>query len=156
MNKKNTGFGVGSSSIIMIFVVLCLTTFSLLSYTSSRASLKFANKSKDYVSLFSEAELKANQILSDIDLKLISVASSDDYKKEVLALCQFEGVKSIVNSDCFIVSYSINITNNNCLLVELKIPLAPEKQRYEIVKWNTFSTEHDYKNKDTIWDGTPL
>lgn len=154
MNKKITGFGVGASSIIMIFVVLCLTTFSLLSFSSARSSLRLAEKSKDYNSAFGTAELKANQTLSKIDEKLATAQKSFDYGSEVISLSSIDGVKVTFNGNNYKVSYSVPVLKTTFLNVELSVPANPSAYRYNIVKWNTSSTEKEYDNGDNIWDGT--
>lgn len=154
MRKKTTNFGVGSSSIIMIFIVLCLTTFSLLSYSSARTSLKFATKAKEYAEAFNAAELKANRTLAEIDKKLFQAQSSKNYGNDVLALSSIEGVSTATDTNSYIISYSSKIANNTYFQFELRVPLTPSEERYKIVKWNTFSIEHDYNNGENIWDGT--
>ncbi len=153
MNKKYTGIGVGSSSIIMIFLVLCLTTLALLSYSSSTAGLRYAEKARDYSKSYSDAELKANTILSEIDMALIDAAKSFDYSKSVLALNNIEGVKSVLSGDSYTVSYTVPISINNSLLVELKVPLTAQKQRYVLYGWRTVSAAHNYDNGENVWDG---
>lgn len=154
MNKKITDFGVGASSIIMIFVVLCLTTFSLLSFSSAKSSLRLANKSKEYYTAFGAAELKANQTLSKIDDSLAKAQTSFDYGSEVSGLSSIDGVKVKFNGNNYNVSYSVPILKDTYLNIELSVPANPSAYRYNIVKWNTSSTEKDFDNGDKIWDGT--
>lgn len=157
MNKKITGFGVGSASIIMIFIVLCLTTFSLLSYSSSTTSLKFANKAKDYAQLNANAEEKANRTLAEIDSALFSAKDNIlGYDDAVLNLKSISGVKVVPSPDGYKVTYSVKITENNSLQVELKVPASPSAKRYEIVKWNTVTSERNYNNGENVWDGKTL
>ena len=43
--QGNRGFGsMGASSVLMIFVVLCLTTFGVLSLVSAKADLRLTDK----------------------------------------------------------------------------------------------------------------
>ncbi len=154
MNKKITDFGVGASSIIMIFVVLCLTTFSLLSFSSAKSSLRLANKSKEYYTAFGDAELKANQTLSKIDDKLAKAQTSFDYGSEVSGLSSIDGVKVKFNGNNYNISYSVPVLKDTYLNIELNVPANPSAYRYNIIKWNTSSTEKDFDNGDKIWDGT--
>ena len=153
MNKKIAGFGVGTSSIIMIFVVLCLTIFSLLSYSSSCNSLKFANKAKEYAQLSSEAELKANILLAEIDTYLFSASEITDYNNAISEISNLDGVNVSKMSDYYFLNYEFAITSNTILQVELKLPLTPSKQRYKITKWRTYTPSHNYNNGENIWDG---
>jgi len=61
MKTKNTiNISVGVSSILMIFVVLCLTTFGVLSYLTVNSDIKLTQRSventKDYYKAYSESE----------------------------------------------------------------------------------------------------
>ncbi|MFA5657952.1 MAG: hypothetical protein WC900_01565, partial [Oscillospiraceae bacterium] len=64
--KKYHGVGIGSTSIIMIFVVLCLTTFSLLSFSSANSGWKFAERSSDQTVRYFKAQNAANDKLAEI------------------------------------------------------------------------------------------
>ena len=67
--KGNSGFqiGTGVTSILMIFVILCLTTFGILSYTSAKADLALTNKNADYISSFYDAYSEVNEKIAAID-----------------------------------------------------------------------------------------
>ena len=58
--KKNFPMNIGLSSILLIFVVLCLVSFSILSIVSANAdkklSLKVLNRSIAYYNACNEAE----------------------------------------------------------------------------------------------------
>ena len=46
MAKQESGFkaNIGSSSLILIFIVMCLVTFGMLSLTSAKSDLSLANR----------------------------------------------------------------------------------------------------------------
>lgn len=87
--KKNNSFGVnvGTSSLLLVFVILCLVSFATLSVVSSNAdknlSSKVTEKSHAYYDACNEAELK----LMSIDQTLKSVYDSgvtrDEYYEKV-------------------------------------------------------------------------
>ena len=45
--KTEFHFGVGASSILMIFTVLCLTVFSVLTFSTARADQRLTEKALD-------------------------------------------------------------------------------------------------------------
>ncbi len=53
---------IGSSSLLVIFAVLCLTIFSLLSLSTAQADERLNNASIEAVTDYYEADLKAEQI----------------------------------------------------------------------------------------------
>ena len=57
---------VGGSSLLVMFAVLCLTVFALLSLTTVRASGRLSQASADAVSAYYAADLQAESILAQI------------------------------------------------------------------------------------------
>ncbi len=142
VKKKYSGVGVGSTSIIMIFVVLCLTAFSILSFSSSDVGNKMANKTKEQTIHFYEAENKATLTLQNIDEVLFSAASNPAERDGVIiSLSNIYGVKVFKQADYLTVSYDVPITETRYLAVELKVPLDLSQggKRYEITKWSSAS-----------------
>ncbi len=68
--KIKMGVGIGGPSIIMIFVVLCLTTLSALSLMTANADWKLSNKAADAVTDYYSADNEAEEILSATDASL--------------------------------------------------------------------------------------
>ena len=154
MNKKSTDFGVGTASIINIFLILCLTTFALLSFNSSNQSLKYAQKAVDFDNFYAQAELDANKKLAEIDNIIFSAINSIDYQGELSKLSTLEYATVEKNSNGYTLSYSSKDYNNCAFSVRLQIPLSPSKERFEIIKWATTSTNHDFSQGGIeIWDG---
>lgn len=56
---------VGISSIILIFLVLCLSVFCLLSISDAKASLAFAEKHAGAVQIYYDADTAAQSFLRD-------------------------------------------------------------------------------------------
>lgn len=70
--KGNFHLGVGASSILMIFVVLCLTTFGILSYVTANADNKLSTKNAETVESYYTSAAAAEGKLQKIDTALIS------------------------------------------------------------------------------------
>lgn len=80
MKQKNElHLSVGTSSILMIFVVLCLTTFGVLSYVTANADYKLSQKNADAVTAYYQADSKANELLKTIDSQLLLANESARY-----------------------------------------------------------------------------
>lgn len=69
---KNKGFSpsVGAPSILMIFVVLCLTAFGVLSFATAGSYRKLAEKHAESLRAYYAADAKAQEMLGRIDAKL--------------------------------------------------------------------------------------
>ena len=68
--KLKMGVGIGGPSIIMIFVVLCLTTLSALSLMTANADWKLTQKAADAVTGYYSADNEAEEILASADASL--------------------------------------------------------------------------------------
>ena len=64
--KRSFGLSIGSSSILVIFVVLCLTTFATLSLVSARADDKLSQKTADAAVSYYALDAAGERMLSDL------------------------------------------------------------------------------------------
>lgn len=74
--KNNFHLSMGWSSILMIFVVLCLTTFGMLSYVTANADSKISTKNAETVQNYYKADTLVQSKLEQID-KMLVTAKSD-------------------------------------------------------------------------------
>ena len=142
MSKKKTfHIGTGVTSLLMIFVVLCLTTFGILSYTSANAEVALTKKNSDYVEAYYRAYSKGSVVLSDIDRIIYEIPMQDDseeyYKlveeqiaKMTVEGCNFEITRE--DNDVF-VFISIDVTSKQQLFMSLKFNEQSEPKRYNII-----------------------
>jgi hypothetical protein len=73
VNQKGSfRLSVGASSILMIFVVLCLTTFGVLSYVTANADSKLSTKNSETVENYYAGTSAAEKVLQKIDEALFS------------------------------------------------------------------------------------
>ena len=72
-----TRMNVGISSLILIFIVLCLVTFGLLSMSSARNDLTMAERNGDSVKEYYRADGEGERFIAMIDGKLKSAADPD-------------------------------------------------------------------------------
>jgi hypothetical protein len=80
MKNKSPSINVGSSSILMIFVVLCLVCFASLSLISANADYRLSEKFAAKTQAYYEASNKAETSISEINQVLIDKASTLDEK----------------------------------------------------------------------------
>lgn len=69
MAKKKSAFGVniGSSSLLLIFVVLCLVSFAALSIVSSNADFKLGQKVMERTERYYEVSNQAQEAIAGVD-----------------------------------------------------------------------------------------
>ena len=67
MNKKWKGITLtGGSSLLVIFAVLCLIVFTLLTLSTVNASRNLADRSHDAVAAYYEADARAEEIYAQL------------------------------------------------------------------------------------------
>lgn len=145
--RKYPTFNIGSSSMLVVFIILCLVTFSVLSVASANSDWKYSEKIADRTTDYYEASNKAEELLSQIDSKLKQTYESypTSYDLQVpQALAAIDGVDS---SNFPSVSFSVPMNDTQALAVSLLVQ-TPEKAGdtfYSITSWKEISTE--------VWEG---
>lgn len=143
MDKKN-GFqlNIGLSSLLLIFVVLCLISFSVLSLVSANSdkklSTKIAERSTSYYNACNEAETDL-EALDNALLEIYGSASSED---SYLALA----------SECTL-SYTYPVSDLQSLEVSVTpvYPSAEYPYLYKIEKWQVVTTaDLEYDSSLTV------
>lgn len=131
MDKKRPAFPavVGGSSLLVIFAVLCLTVFALLSISTVRANQRVSDSSMQAVEGYYEADCMAETILA-----------------RLRAGEQIEGIRE--NNGVF--SYACAISDTQALAVEVVVDGAD----YTILRWQAVSTaEWQADDSLPVWDG---
>ncbi len=138
MSRKKNDYGtqIGSSSLLLIFVVLCLVSFAALAIVSANADSKLTEKLKNRTAAYYTACSQAQENLADIDAQLqeayASVASDNLYYASVQE--QY--------------SFTVPFTDSQELSVTV-VPQYPRKAGepyYRIISWkvkNITSPEFD-------------
>ena len=119
--KKSIGVGIGSSSILVIFVILCLTTFSALSLVSANADLKLTMRTNSAITDCYNADSLDEEKIESI-AKFISL---DDENDIIASNLESIGVfvESIDNNTNY--SFNIKIDDIKTLYVKLDENLSP-------------------------------
>ncbi len=129
MNKKFNFSAVGISSLLVIFAVLCLTVFAILTVSTQTAQLRLAEASRNSVNGYYKADCNAEKILSEI---------------------RSGKVLQNVKKDGNIYSYECEISKTQALSVKVKV----EGQKFTVLQWQAVSTaEWENDGKLPVWDG---
>lgn len=146
--KRSTGINVGGSSILVIFVLLCLTTFATLSMVSANADYKLTQKTADASLLFYEADAAAEEILSEIDGMLTesrgNESTANDYFRDVMSRIELrEDITVARTADATLtLGYQVEMSEQQALSVEIAVmhPLPKEGPLYQIKSWKVVNT----------------
>ena len=76
--KKNYGLNIGTSSVLIIIVILCLVCFAGLSITSANADYRLSQKLAERTTAYYSACNEAQQTLYDLSGRLASFYEQSD------------------------------------------------------------------------------
>lgn len=163
---NNVSIGMGGALIITIFVVLCLTVFSVLSFTTAYSDLKLAKKTEEITYDYYRIHGISEERLAEINVVLMSInetinpANSIEVfmKKAAEAVVKLYGVSVIeLNDDSFTIYYESMGDRNQKICTTLKVMYDEEKRApyYNIETWNLSTIElpiYEEENFD-LWEG---
>lgn len=132
MAKKRTplSLNIGTSSVLFIFVILCLVSFSVLSLTTALGDYKLSRRVTDNTIAYYDACNKAEDILSAADKSFHEL-----YDTGISRSGYFEQVGHKK-------SFSVYVTDVQTLNIEITIlyPQNPGDPFYEISSWKLETT----------------
>ena len=89
--KKQFGMNIGSASILLVFVILCLVSFAVLSIVSANADSRLSTRVLERTTAYYDACNQAEQSLAGMDNTLRRVYeasdSEDAYYGSVFPIC---------------------------------------------------------------------
>ena len=146
-DRKSSGINIGSASIIMVFSVLCLTVFAVLTLVTANSEYELAVRASDGVKNYYVADMQASEKLSALkDLVATSNNSVDPIFKGAAEL----GIDAVDTSKGIAFSYAEKVDDNQDLVVHLMYAGGDLK----IVQWKLVNNR-EWNPDDTIkfWDG---
>lgn len=149
MKKNNIPFiTVGSTSLLITFLILCLVIFSVLSLSSAVAGQKLENKSAKRTEEYYNASNQANDVLARVDQCLVEAyektKTKTAYYKEVkTSLGSVSGIDFSKNDDEALISWTTTINDSQVLFIQLTLPypVHPGEHFYNITQWKVVNTE---------------
>lgn len=120
---------IGGSSLLVIFAVLCLTVFALLSLSTALAEKRLADASAQAVTAYYEADLEAERIFARL-------RAGDTVEA--------------VQTDGSLYRYSCPISENQILKVELQ----KEADRWTVCRWQVEAHSEPISETLPVWNGT--
>lgn len=130
---------VGGVSLLVVFAVLCLTVFALLSLTTVRADVRLADASAQAVSDYYAADCQAQEILARL--------RAGETPDGVTWSSPMEGGET----EC---SYTVSISNTQELQVEV---LVWPDGRWSVQRWQAAAAGGwEIDEGLEVWDGTPF
>ena len=129
--KKQFGMNIGSASILLVFVILCLVSFAVLSIVSANADSRLSTRVLERTTAYYDACNQAEQSLAGMDNTLRRVYEASDSEDAYYG--------SVGHGK----SYVIPISDLQSLQVTIEIlyPLSADDTFYRITAWQVLNTE---------------
>ncbi|MCI9155641.1 MAG: hypothetical protein HFF44_01725 [Lawsonibacter sp.] len=145
--KKREGFAppaLGGSSLLVVFAVLALTVFALLSLSTVRADVRLGDAAAEMVSGYYAADVQAQEILAKLRT---GAPLPEDVEFEAT-------ISDYPDHSETIFSYSIPISDTQELQVEV---LMEPDGSYQVRRWQAAAVgDWEFDDSLEIWDGDPI
>lgn len=142
--------GIGAPSLLVVFLVLSLVSFSVLSYASARADHRrmknFEDRTTAYYNACNAAETEIAAISAQLN-KLAATGGADTFYQKALERLNTYTVDERTQE----LSFSKEMTDAQSLFVTLKLVYTqdPNEKRYKITQWQVIQTE-DWQPDNTL------
>ncbi len=144
-NPSRSFFGIGLSSILIIFVLLCLMVFAMLSLVSAGADWRLENRLISRTSAYYEACAGADSLLEEMDRQLeqLYLEDPDSYGDRALSYLETLAGETADQGDVLSFSFVKTIDEGKYLSVTVSVPRspAPGGTYYQIQSWSTGSSQ---------------
>ena len=147
-NSRPAGIGTGYLSLMMIFVVLCLTILAALSFSAAESERKYSEKSAAYTKAYSEADTRAKQTLAQV---AETVNSYTDYSDFMLLgeLDAIEGISYDSYPDRIDISWSTPINERQSIYSAISI----SDNGTAVTDWRTIQGDTPEEEPLNVWLG---
>lgn len=142
-NLNTAGLPIGGPSLLMAFVLLCLTTFAVISYMAALRDYKLSEKTASNITLYYEADAKAEEILAELSTQ---VKQNQDGLEEIWSNYDMTIAKE---NEKRIVSYLVPIKKE--MVLKVVVEFSNEMDSYNILTWKQVNT-HAIEYNPTFLD----
>lgn len=160
MEKKGRSggtVGVGYVSIMLIFTVICLTIFAVLSFQAVYSSDKMSVRGDEFTQQYYTADMEAKKTLSELDGLAAEALKGFSFEDGFMeALSGIDGVSAARVPGGVQVDYTQKINERQTLAVSIVFYSAPAEERFSITKWNSTEAEISGESHPSVWDGGDL
>ncbi|MGN1339644.1 MAG: hypothetical protein ACI4WS_05085 [Oscillospiraceae bacterium] len=153
--------GVGYISIMLIFTVICLTIFAVLSFQAAYSNDRLSERGEDFTKQYYAADMQAKKILSELDYKSAELLGGFHFGEELAAAAEdiSGGTASLTAKDgreCVLVNYSVEMNDRQRLSVSVLFYTSAGEYRYEVQSWKTTTEQEPGDSHLNVWDGSDI
>ena len=139
--KRNAN--IGTSSLILIFIVLCLVTFGLLSLSNARSDWSLAEKNMGAVSAYYEADARGEEFVAMVDRTVRANGAEPEQLKASLG--------EFYQAEKHLIATEIPMEFGQVLCIELQYA---KDRSYQIRTWKVYNQdEYEIDDSLPVWTG---
>lgn len=150
---RKIAMGVGYVSVMLIFAVICLTIFAVMSFKAAMSTDTFNDRSGEFLQRYYAADSKAKETLSKLNDSMQTARGSMFFEEEFEeAAKQLDGVSVKQSSDGIHASYDVPINDRQVLAVDIRFD---NDGKFTIEQWQSRVVLGETSDEHLgVWDGT--
>lgn len=146
---------IGLTSLILIFIILCLATFSLLSLSSARGDQSLALRSAQAVTEYYRADAEGEKWLKQADAILQKETVTGSMSQEEIKTLAGNVASELgcdIDETTGYISTDISMERGQALHIDLA--LTGDENRYEVRSWYVYdSGNYEIDDSMPVWGG---
>lgn len=146
--KENAPFGAGISSLLMLFVILCLTVFGVLAYMTAQADSRLSARAAETVAAYYQADSAAEELLAQTDEAVFSLSGETAEIQEALEAL---GYTVVLEDGLLTAEYVIPVDETRQYL--LRIVFDQPDGSYRVITRQTEETAVWGEEDLEVWQG---
>lgn len=148
MKHNEHGIGIGNALILLIFMVVTLTVFSVLTLLTAKSEEERASTLSQSSLSYYEADFSATEKLGKIST-LAKDAFSED---ELITALSEMGVNAVSGAQGVEISFSEKIDDRR----SLSVSLVATGEGVRVTSWKIVGQSAEYDDSLNVWDGEGL
>ncbi len=150
---KTPAANIGSSLLLVIFLILCLVMFATLSVTTARSNYLLSQREAERVTVKTAADNASQQVLAALP-SLCENADTASTETVTTTVGDISVAIMPQENGHTVFSWQISISDTQALSVAVDLPSLTQTQTYTITRWQTIKTA-DWSSTDTVQVLTP-
>lgn len=139
---------IGGASILLLITVFALTVFAVLSIRASYSERQMAQRGRDAIERYYEADTKAEEIYAKL-LDTFRAADTERTAASVLEAAQLPA-QFMASAEENSIVYYVEVDHNRTLRIVLEL----SEEECQVREWRLISDAYgSYEEEIEIWDG---
>lgn len=154
MAKQEIGYraNIGTPTLILIFMILCLVTFGMLSLSTAKSEWNLAQRNADSVTEYYRAD-KEGEIFYQLALQTVDHAQKETGDLQTVQNTLSRELGDYYDSQTGIISTQIPMKRSQSLSLKLNV-LPDQSGKIEVSQWKVIQTEeYEIDHSMPVWKG---